>query len=104
MPEKDPQNWIGMWSSLPEPFRAALLSVLIAALRILYDDREPRPFRRLLEASLCGGLTLAIASGLEAMGVSAGWGTFAGGAVGLLGAEFVRSLAVRYGIRRATGK
>lgn len=100
MPEKDPNNWMSLWMSLPEPARAALLSMGIAVLRILYDGREPRIVRRVLESLLCGAITFGASSGLHALGAAAGWGVFVGGAVGLLGADKVRELARRYASRR----
>lgn len=101
MPEKDPNNWMGLWMSLPEPIRATLLSMCIAALRIMYDGREPRVVRRVLESLLCGAITFGASSGLQALGTDGGWGVFVGGAVGLLGADKVRELGRRYANKRA---
>lgn len=104
MPEKDPSNWIGLWSALPEAFRAALLSAVIAWLRIMYDGKESRWVRRLLEAMLCGGVTLACASAISAMGLNPDWAVFVGGAIGGLGIEPVRQLALRFAARKADGR
>jgi lambda family phage holin len=76
--------------SLPEPLRAALLGALVALLRILYDGREPRWVRRMLEAALCGAIALAVAHLTTALGLASGWGTFLGASVGLFGADQVR--------------
>lgn len=76
--------------SLPEPLRAALLGAAVALLRILYDDREPRWIRRILESALCGAIALAVAHLASAMGLQQGWGTFLGASVGLFGADQVR--------------
>lgn len=77
--------------SLPEPVRAALLSAIVAMLRILYDGREPRWIRRLLESSLCGTIALGVAHLVEALGLTQGWATFLGASIGLYGADQVRT-------------
>ena len=74
---------------------------MIAFLRVMYDDKEPRFWRRGLEAALCGMIALGVASGAEALGISANFSTFIGGAIGLFGADQIRSWGrqiVRYRI------
>ncbi len=85
---------------LPEPIRAALLAAVVAMLRILYDGREPRWVRRVLEAALCGAIALGIAHLIEAVGMSQGWATFLGASVGLFGADQVREWGRRIADRR----
>lgn len=85
-----------IWDALPEPVKAAILGALIALLRVMYDDREPRLIRRLLEAALCGAIAFGVGSGAEAMGTQPGLAMFLGGAIGLLGADKVRELGRRY--------
>ena len=87
MPEKNFMEYVTM---IPEPIRAALLAALVSILRILYDGKEPRWARRVLEAALCGAIALGIAHLVEALGMSSGWATFLGGAIGLFGADQVR--------------
>jgi len=91
MPEKDPSNWATAWQALPEPVKAALLAALIALLRILYDDKEPRPVRTALECALCGSIALGVFYGIEAMHWPSGLGVFLGAGVGLFGADQVRA-------------
>lgn len=67
-----------------------MLAAIVALLRILYDGKEPRWTRRLLESALCGAIALAISHLIQALGMSAGWATFLGAAVGLFGADQVR--------------
>lgn len=100
MPEKNPALWVALWDALPDPVRGALLGTVVAFLRVMYDDREPRLLRRLLESTLCGAIAFAVASAAEAMGLHGGYSTFAGGAVGLLGADQVRAWAQRWGQKR----
>lgn len=103
--DKDPSTYsmlAGLWAALSEPTRAAFLSTVIALCRVMYDGREPRMIRRLLEAALCGSIALGIASGAEAMGMPAGMGTFIGAAVGLFGADQVRSWGRRIAERKVS--
>lgn len=101
MSEKDPQTWMQMWDAIPDTVKAAMLSVIVAFVRILYDGQEPRVIRRLLEASLCGLITLSVVgiavevTGLDSTYVMA----FIGGFVGLFGADYVRSLGRRFAAR-----
>lgn len=76
---------------LPEPFRASVLAAFVAFVRVMYDGKEPRPMRRVLESVLCGLIALSIAYLVEALGMSGNWATFIGGAVGLFGADQVRA-------------
>lgn len=107
MPEKDPHFLAAMWNlfwvSLPEPIKAAVIATVVAGLRVMYDDKEPRQMRRILEAVLCGVIAFGVASGVEAMGWSSGMATFLGGFVGLIGADKVRELGKVFAERRAGG-
>lgn len=89
--------------SLPEPIRAALLAAVVAMLRILYDGREPRWIRRLLESALCGAIALGVAHLVDALGMTQGWATFLGASVGLYGADQVRTLG-RTVVEKRIGK
>ncbi len=73
---------------LPEPFRAFMLSALVAFVRVMYDGKVMHP---VLESVLCGLIALSSAYMIEALGMSDNWATFIGGAVGLFGADQVRS-------------
>ena len=95
MPEKDPFIWAAIWAAMPEPMKAAIIGTAIAFLRIMYDGREPRIIRRLLESALCGAIALCVAYLTEAVGLPTGWAVFLGGAVGLIGADQVREWARR---------
>lgn len=88
MPER---SIVQLLETLPEPFRSALLATLVALLRVLYDGREPRWIRRVLESALCGSIALGVSYLAEAVGAPAGWATFFGAAIGLFGADQVRT-------------
>lgn len=82
-------------SAIPQPVKAALLAGAVALLRIIYDGKEPRWFRRLLESSLCGFIALGVSYLCQAIGLPSGWEIFLGGAIGLLGADHVREVGRR---------
>ena len=96
----DSDLWRQFWQNLPEPYKAAVLATLVAVLRVFYDGREPRWFRRVLEAALCGAIALAIATLCGAIGLADGWGTFLGASVGLFGADQVREWGRRFASKR----
>lgn len=100
MPEKYLGLWGAIWDSLPDPIRAAIVGTFVALVRVMYDGREPSLVRRLLECTLCGAIALCVASLAEALGIAGDYSTFAGGAIGLLGADTVRAWATRIGERR----
>ena len=98
MPEK--QVFETLIELLPEPVRAAMLAAVVALLRVVYDGKEPRWFRRTLEATLCGCIALGVACLCEGLGLRQGWATFLGASIGLLGADQVRELGRRVANRR----
>lgn len=100
MPEKDPTTWLIAWDALPGTIKSAILATVVAFLRVMYDGKEPRMTRRLLESILCGAIALCVASLLAASGISSDYSTFAGGAIGLLGADQVRDWARRIAQRQ----
>ncbi len=91
---KDPDSW--NFISSPE-VRAAIMAIVIAFLRIAYDNKETAWQRIALEAILCGALSYGISSGLSYFdSIPSGVSVFAGAAVGFLGVDFCRSFARRY--------
>lgn len=85
---------------LPEPIRAAIIAFFMAMLRILYDNKEPRWVRRVLESSLCGTIALAATHAVMILGMSKDWGVFLGGFIGLMGADKVREWGRRVADKR----
>ena len=75
---------------------ATVLSMIIATLRIIYDDRETTLVRIALESLLCGFLTLAVFHAILAIGLDVNWSVCAGGIIGFFGTDLVRKLAVKY--------
>lgn len=104
MPEKDPGLWADLiaWVVAHHPqLGAAGLSVAIAVFRVMYGGGSRR--QMLLEGALCGLITLALVPLLEWMGLPQGMATFAGGAVGFMGVEKLRSYSDLFLSRKAQG-
>lgn len=89
-----------LWESLPEPMRAAAMGTVVAFVRVMYDDKEPSYIRRLLECALCGTIALCVAYFARWVGADGDMSTFAGGAIGLIGADTVRDWARRIAEKR----
>lgn len=79
----------------PLTFPATLLAAIVAAIRVVYDDKETKPMRILLEASLCGFLTLAVGHAILALGLDLNWILFSGGFIGFIGSSTTRTLALK---------
>jgi len=70
--------------------QAAGLSMVIAALRVAYDDKESTWTRIGLESLICGFLTVAAGLGSRAMGLSDAWSYFFGGILAFVGLSVFR--------------
>lgn len=84
-----PPAWQGFW-----------VAFIIAILRILYDAKETRKVRMLLEGLICGGLTLCASYSLEWIGVAQSLSVTIGGAIGFVGVTKIREFAFRYFTRK----
>jgi lambda family phage holin len=90
------QNEIVQWlNTIPRPVAGALMSMFIASLRVVYDREETKPMRIVLEALICGGLTMTVSSAIAALGLNTNWIMFAGGTIGYFGSATVRLYALR---------
>lgn len=101
MPEKDPANWAALLMVLREHGLAAALTFVLSYVRILYDDREPKMVRQFLEATLGSLMVLTIGLTAEHFQLSSGWSYAAGGFIGTLGVNWVRTMARRWATRKA---
>lgn len=90
MPWKDPHNW------LHAEIMAPILSFVLAFLRTIYQDQEPRWVRRFLESAICGLITLSSGFAIDAMGVHGDWKYAVAGGIGFLGTEYIRIVAVKF--------
>lgn len=94
-PEKDPAFWVIVVAALKDHGLAGLLAFVLSYLRSLYDDKEPRWDRQLLEAALGGVLVFIVGVSAEKFGISGGYAYGVAGAVGVFGVEQVRQYARR---------
>lgn len=88
-----PQDWMAIFDKIPPWAGGVIMALVVSVLRIIYDREETSAVRMVSEAMICGALTLAIGSGVEAAGLGNGWHLFIGGLVGALGSQFVRTIA-----------
>jgi len=93
MPEKDPINWQAFFALLTPEMRAGIFAFFFAGLRILYEAKEGKTLRKLLESLMCGALTYAAASGLSYFELPSGVSICVGGMISLMGVDYVREKA-----------
>lgn len=101
MPEKDPGLWAALIVVLREHGLAAILTFVLSYVRILYDDKESRVVRQLIEAALGALMVLTIGLTAEHFGLSSGWSYGAAGFIGTLGVNQIRTIARRWAVRKA---
>lgn len=94
MPSKDPNNWqtiLGALASVWPQIYAAGMAFVVALARGL--QAGGKPLKTLLEAILCGCLTLALVPVLDHFGLSQNLSVALGAAVAFLGTEWIRDHA-----------
>lgn len=94
MPD-NPNTWVDVLNNLPTEIVGAIMAVFISILRVVYDQNETRPLRILLEAGICGALSLTVSSGILALDLNINWAIFAGGSIGYIGSSTIRALSLR---------
>ncbi len=94
MPD-NPNNWIDSMNKLPPEFGGVVMAMVIATLRVIYDKKETKWLRIVLEAGICGALSLSVTHAIYALGLDANWAFFAGGSIGYLGSQTIRELVLR---------
>ncbi|WNW11855.1 phage holin, lambda family [Pseudomonas sp. DTU_2021_1001937_2_SI_NGA_ILE_001] len=101
MPEK-PDSWARIYLALSDPlWQGVIMAVVIAFLRVLYDARETRPWRIILESLICGCLSLVASTVIEWMAWPASLSVAAGGTIGFLGVTAMREMLLRVINRKA---
>jgi len=88
-------NWVAMLNKLPPEIVGVLMAMFISTLRVIYDKEETKPLRILLEALICGALSLTASSAIIALQLNLNWAVFSGGVIGYIGSTSVRAIAVR---------
>jgi lambda family phage holin len=99
MPEKDPGAWFAIWSTIPEPAKAALLNVILGALMAL-KSKDRTLMGATLEVTIGGVVTYFAGSAFEAFGLSSGWCYAVGGAIGVFGVEQCKAFAKSWAERK----
>lgn len=102
MPNKDPNVWqlIYIAVTTSSTCQGAFMATVIAFLRALYDKKEPKVARVILEAFLCGALALCCSSIVDVLGMPQSAGVTIGGAVGFIGVQSLRDFLVKFINRR----
>ena len=88
-----PENFTNWLNNIPPWVGGILMAVFTSVLRVIYDRDETTFWRIMLEALLCGCLTVAAGSALNAMGYGPNWYLFCGGFIGFMGSQSLRALA-----------
>lgn len=95
MPDK-PDSWAKIWLALSNPlWQGLIMAVVISFLRVLYEARETKPWRIILESLICGCLSLVASIIIEWMEWPPSASIVAGGAIGFLGVTVMRELLLR---------
>lgn len=99
MPEKSTEFWIHVWGTLPEPVKAALLSLVLAIATSLKKDG--RGWRDKVADTIATAVIVLIAGiAFEFFGLSGGWTYAVAGAIGGYGIgpakAFAHDLAQRF--------
>ena len=88
-------------TEVPEQGWAFIMAFVMAALRVYMDKSETRLIRILMESLICGGLTLAAASLISAVGLDHNYVIAAGGMIGFLGANSIRAIALKIASKKS---
>lgn len=103
MLDKDPNSVQAILDFLGPEVRAGIMAAIIALLRIMYDNKEKKWRRRILETLLCGALAYTLSSGLSYFNLPPDMSIFVGGCMGFLGVDFVREKAQLFVNRKLDG-
>jgi lambda family phage holin len=82
-------------SDIPDHVIAAVLSFLMAILRVYMDKSETKALRIIAEGLICVGLTYAATSFIDAMGFSEDYKVSVGVFIGYVGTHSIRILALK---------
>lgn len=83
-----------MLDQIPAALKSFLFAAVMAYIR-LHRDEEPKPIRQFIESFFCGAIAVTIFYLVKALGLEnfEDYAVFLGGAVGMLGSDFIRSIA-----------
>ena len=86
MADRDPGTWYAIWVSIPEPIKAALMTMVLSAI-VSVQDKDITWRGVFMRVSVGTTLILMASNGFQAAGLSNGWGYFLGVLIGLFGLE-----------------
>ena len=86
MADRDPGTWYALWATVPEPVKAALMTMILSAI-VSLQDKDETLRGMLMRVSVGTTLILMASNGFQAAGMSDGWGYLMGVLVGLFGLE-----------------
>lgn len=97
MPNKDPSFLQILYITMTESatVHGAIMASIIAMLRVLYDDKNTKPTRVMLEALICGALSLCITSLIEIFSLPDSASITIGGAIGFIGVTALRNFILK---------
>lgn len=103
MPNKDPTFIQMIYTAIigNNIIQGAIMSSVIAILRILYDEKKTRPTRIILEALICGTLALCVTGIIEFLDLPDSAAITLGGAIGFIGTTALRDLILKSINRKA---
>ena len=93
MIEKDPALWAEAWAfvtSISAATKGAIMAFFIAYLRVMYDGKETRKVATLLEALLCGAISLSATSVIKWLNMPPDMAIAIGAAIGFFGVNTLR--------------
>lgn len=99
MLDKDPTIMAAIWSAitgLSATTKGAVMATIIAYLRVMYDGQETHQLRVLLEALICGSLSLCATSVIGWLQLPPDLAIAAGGAIGFMGVNTLRDNMLRW--------
>lgn len=83
---------------------AIMFSIIMSLLRVLVDNTETSWKRVLLESFLCGGITATFISFVVFMHWNISIVGFIAGMVGLIGSQFIRSIARKLIVKKVSSQ
>lgn len=86
---------IDFLNNLPPQMAGVFMAIFMAYIRVVYDQKETKPQRIIVESILCGALSLTATFGISAIGLDINWAVFTGGVIGYLGPQSVREYVTK---------
>ncbi len=98
MPHKDPSFLQLLYEAITasSTWQGAIMAFIIACLRIVWDGTETRLVRILIEASICGALSLCATSIIDFFSLPANAAITIGGGIGFVGVTALRNMILKF--------